>query len=645
MTTGTIAFPNILPRPRAGYGIWSWITTVDHKRIGTLYGVSAFIFFLIGGVEALIMRVQLTQADSDLVTPEVYNQLFTMHGTTMIFLVVMPLSAAFFNWIIPLQIGARDVAFPRLNAFSFWMFLSGGLLLNISFLFNAAPNAGWFGYANLTVGPYALGDNTTFWALGLLSLGLASLAAAFNFIVTIINMRAPGMSLMKMPVFVWMAFVVQVLVIFAFPIITVALIQLLFDRLFLTNFFNPAAGADPVFWQHMFWLFGHPEVYILILPAMGVVSEVLPTMSRKPLFGYPFVVFAGVSIAFMGFFVWSHHMFTVGLGPAASSAFALSTMAIAVPTGIKIFNWVATLWRGHISLNTPMLFAIGFVAMFIIGGMSGITHAAPPTDAQQQDTYYIVAHFHYVLFGGSILGLFAGIYYWWPKMTGRLLSEKIGKVHFWLMFIGFNLTFFPMHWLGLDGMPRRIYTYPSQAGWEGTNQWISVGAFIIALSVLVFIFNALRTRRSGEVAGNDPWDARTLEWSIPSPPPHYNFEKIPEVQHLDDWWAQKYPESVHVEPRPAAGPSGAEDAEPLNGHGGGHGIHMPDQSYFPIILALGLAIFLGTLMTAWYWTALGGAIAMYGILGWSFEPVNEPAPAEDGHQDTNTNDAPSSTQG
>ena len=336
-------FPNPFPRPRGYAGIWSWITTVDHKRIGTLYGMTAFMFFIVGGIEALIMRLQLSRADNDLVSPEVFNQLFTMHGTTMIFLVVMPLSAAFFNWMIPLLIGARDVAFPRLNAFSYWTFLAGGLLMNLGFAFNSAPNAGWFGYANLTDVNYGLGNNTTFWVIGLQVLGIASLAAAFNFLVTIINMRAPGMSFMKMPVFVWMALIVQILLVLAFPVITVALIELQFDRLYLTNFFNPDAGGEPVYWQHMFWLFGHPEVYILILPAMGIVSEVLPVFSRKPLFGYPFVVFAGASIAFMGFFVWSHHMFTTGLGPAATSAFALSTMAIAIPTGIKIFNWIWTL--------------------------------------------------------------------------------------------------------------------------------------------------------------------------------------------------------------------------------------------------------------------------------------------------------------
>ncbi len=621
----------MLPRPKPRSGLWDWVFTVDHKKIGTLYGVAAFLFFLVGGLEALVLRVQLAKAEQDLVSPEVYNQLFTMHGTTMVFLVIMPLSAAFFNWLIPLMIGARDVAFPRLNAFSFWTFLAGGLFLNISFLFNSAPNAGWFGYANLTEVPYGLGNNTTFWVIGLQILGIASLAAAFNFAVTIINMRAPGMSLMKMPVFVWMSFIVQILLIFAFPIITVALIELQFDRLYGTNYFNPVAGADPVFWQHMFWLFGHPEVYILVLPAMGIVSEVLPTFSRKPLFGYPFVVAAGAGIAFMGFFVWSHHMFTVGLGPAANSAFAISTMAIAVPTGVKIFNWIGTLWGGHIRLSTAMLFSLGFVAMFIIGGLSGVSHASPPTDAQQQDTYYIVAHFHYVLFGGSLLGLFSGAYYWWPKFTGKVLNEKLGKIHFILIMIGMNVTFFPMHWLGLGGMPRRIYTYSSESGWEDSNYVATVGAFIIGLSILVFMANYFLTMFRGEKASADPWDGRTLEWSIPSPVPEYNFKEIPQVRYVDDWWATKYPESVHAVPRErpdsarSSVPSGAEDIEPETGdHDSGHGIHLPDKSAYPLILGVVLTFFLGSLMSAWWLTLIAGLLTLYALLGWTFEPVNEP---------------------
>ena len=617
--------------------------TVDHKRIGTLYGITAFIFFLVGGIEALIMRTQLARADSDLVSPEVFNQLFTMHGTTMIFLVVMPIGAAFFNWMIPLMIGARDVAFPRLNAFSYWLFLSGGIFINISFAFNAAPNAGWFGYANLTEAPYSLGDNTTFWVIGLQLLGVASLAAAFNFIVTIINMRAPGMSFMKMPVFIWMSLIVQILLVLAFPIITVALIELQFDRLYGTNFFNPLAGGEPVFWQHMFWLFGHPEVYILILPAMGIVSEVIPTFSRKPLYGYPFIVGAGASIAFMGFFVWSHHMFTVGLGPAANAAFALSTMAIAIPTGVKIFNWIGTIWGGQVSFQTPMLFSLAFVALFIVGGLSGIAHASPPTDAQQQDTYFIVAHFHYVLVGGSMFGLFSGVYYWWPKFTGKRLSEKLGKWHFWLMFIGMNLTFFPMHWLGLDGMPRRIFTYPADSGWETINSWVTIGSFIIALSIAVFIVNYVRTWRREPEREADPWDGRTLEWSIPSPVPIYNFKEIPTVEYLDDWWARKYPESVHAEPREGSpgqpAPAGAEDRSPLNGpdvssYGASaygededHGIHLPDKSYYPLIAAVGFTFFAGSLMSAWWLTLIAAIIMMFGIMGWIFEPVNDP-PAE-----------------
>ena len=626
----TIAFPKLINRPTSYTGVCSWIGTVDHKRIGTLYGVTAFLYFLIGGIEALILRAQLSQAESDLISPEVFNQLFTMHGTTMIFMVVMPMSAAFFNWMIPLMIGARDVAFPRLNAFSFWAFLFGSIFLNMSFFIGGAPDAGWFGYANLTGPVYSPGDGVTFWALGLTILGVASLAASFNFVVTILNMRAPGMGLMKMPVFVWMALVTSILMALAMPVIAVALIQLSFDRVLDTNFFNPAAGGDPVLWQHLFWLFGHPEVYILILPAMGIVSEVLPVYSKKPLFGYAAVVFAGALIGFMGWFVWSHHMFTVGLGPAANSAFAISTMLIAVPTGVKIFNWMGTVWGGKLRLDTPMLFSLGFIAMFIIGGLSGVTHASPPTDAQQQDTYYIVAHFHYVLFGGSILGLFAGGYYWWPKMTGKMLGEKLGKWHFWVMLIGFNLTFGPMHWLGMNGMPRRIATYAEGLGWERTNAVASVGALLIAIAVMIFIINVFRTMRSKQEAPDDPWDGRTLEWSIPSPPPVYNFARIPQVKSLDHFWYQKHPELLHdergLEP---------EDAEPVveETHGGGS-IHLPDMSYYPFITAIGVLLGVvgfmeirvdipGTDAVFPWLSAVGIAIGMYGLLGWSFEPVSE----------------------
>ena len=536
MTTLALPLPK---RPVHPTGVWSWLTTVDHKRIGILYGVTAIILFLTGGVEALYMRVQLARPGQEIVSPEVYNQLFTMHGTTMIFLAIMPMGAAFFNFLIPLQIGARDVAFPRLNAFSYWTFLAGAIMLKFSWLMGGAPNSGWFGYAPITGVAYNPGHGIDFWIMSLQLLGIASLAAAFNFIVTILNMRAPGMSLMRMPLFTWMTLITSFLLVLAFPVITVALIELMLDRFFGANFFVTRAGANPLLWQHLFWVFGHPEVYILILPAMGIISEVLPTFSKKPLFGYPVVVLSGVIIGFMGWMVWSHHMFTVGLGPVANSVFALTTMAIAVPTGVKIFNWIATMWKGSIDVKTPMLFAVGFIATFIIGGLSGVMHASAPSDAQQQDTYFIVAHLHYVLFGGSIFALMAGIYYWFPKITGRLLDERVGKLNFWIMFVGFNLTFFPMHFLGLDGMPRRIYTYDADMGWNLWNAVASAGAGLIAVSMLVFVANVVRSLMKGEEAGADPWDARTLEWSIPSPPPEYNFEQIPTVHGRDAFWAQK----------------------------------------------------------------------------------------------------------
>src|SRR5437867_9858547 len=523
----------LFARPRATAGWWSWATTVDHKRIGVLYGVTAVLFFLVGGSEALLIRAQLARPNGHVVTAEAYNEIFTMHGLTMIFLVVMPLSAAFFNYMLPLMIGARDVAFPRLNAFSYWVFLFGGLFLYSSFLLGGAPSGGWFGYAPLSEQP---GSLMQFYALGLLILGISSTVAAINFAVTIINMRAPGMSLMRMPVFVWMTFVVSFLLIFALPVLTVGLFELFFDVHFGTNFFNVTKDADPVLWQHLFWLFGHPEVYILILPAMGIVSEVLPVFSRKPLFGYPVVVFSGIAIGFMGWGVWAHHMFAVGLGPVANSAFALSTMFIAVPTGVKIFNWMGTMFRGSLKFSTPMLFAIGFISMFTIGGLSGVTHAIVPSDYQQTATYSIVAHFHYVLFGGSMFGLFAGLYYWFPKVYGRTMSEAQGKVQFWLMFIGFDLTFAGFHILGLQGMPRRQGTYPPGMGWEFWNMISTIGAFTIALSMLVFMHNWSKSKRKVKIAPADPWDGRTIEWSIPSPPPEHNFDVVPHVHERDDFW-------------------------------------------------------------------------------------------------------------
>ena len=603
-------------RPTAKTGWWSWVTTVDHKRVGILYGVTAFIFFILGGLEALAIRAQLAQPNGEILDADLYNQFMTMHGLTMIFLVVMPIGTAFVNYFLPLMIGARDVAFPRLNALSYWVFLFGGLFLYSSFFLGGAPDGGWFGYAPLSRDLPSHGMD--FYAIGLQILGIASLAGAVNFIITVINMRAPGMTFMRMPVFVWMTLVVSFLVLFAMPVIGVALFQLTFDRLFLTNFFNPATGGDPLLWQHLFWVFGHPEVYILILPAMGIVSEVLPTFSRKPLFGYAAIVFAGAAIGFMGWGVWAHHMFATGLGPVANAAFSLSTMFIAVPTGVKIFNWLGTMWGGSLRFTTSMLFSIGFVSMFVIGGLSGVTHSIVPHDAQQTDTYYVVAHFHYVLFGGALFGIMSALYYWWPKVFGRLLNEKLGKMHFWLWFIGFNLTFAPMHIVGLQGMPRRIYTYPEGMGWDVWNMVETIGAYTIAVSVLVFLLNVAISRKRGEIAGDDPWDARTLEWSISSPPPEYNFAEVPIVEHRDDWWHRKYTTKPSGQPTPViAGGATVDDDEDDEGHG----IHLPSPSYFPVLAAAGMPILgYGVIYKQLPLVVLGVATMLLGFFGWVLEP-------------------------
>jgi cytochrome c oxidase subunit 1 len=634
-------------RPTNPTGLWNWFTTIDHKKIGLLYLGSAFAFFIVGGLEALIIRLQLGGPNGHVVDANTYNQIFTMHGTTMIFLVVMPLSAGLANYLVPLMIGARDVAFPRLNALGYWVFIIGGLFMYSSFLFGHAPNGGWFGYAPNTEKAFNPAHNIDFWVFGLQILGIASLTGAINLIVTIINMRAPGMSLMRMPIFVWMTFIAQFLLLFAIPVITVALFELMFDRLFGANFFNVKAGADPLLWQHLFWIFGHPEVYILILPAMGVVSEVLPVFTRRPLFGYPVMVFSGIAIAFMGWGVWAHHMFATGLGPVAKSAFALSTMAIAIPTGVKIFNWMATMAGGKIRVSAPFLFAVGFVTMFTIGGLSGVTHAVVPADTQQTDTYYVVAHFHYVLFGGSIFGLFAGAYYWWPKFTGKMLSERLGKLQFWLMLIGFNMTFGPFHILGLQGMPRRIYRYPSGRGWDFWNLFATIGSFVIAFSVLLFIINVLRSRRSPKV-GEDPWDARTLEWTTANPPPEYNFAEVPIVVSRDELWHRKYAEDEHGRPVPRAVPEGAPALEParleMSGNGEGETlevgeepevehepdahelhIHMPSPSYYPLLVALGIPIICyGLMYKAWYVSVIGALITLASVYGWVLEPATEP---------------------
>ena len=601
----------IFPRPTAKTGLVSWLTTVDHKRIGVLYATFAIFFFLVGGVEALLIRTQLLVPNNHFLGAHTYGEMFTMHGTTMIFLAVMPLNAAFFNLLVPLQIGARDVAFPRLNAFSLWVFAAGAIILNIGWLLpSGAPAAGWFGYAPLTSKLFTPDMSADLWTLGLQVLGVSSIAASLNFIVTIINMRAPGLTMMRLPVFTWMALFTSFLLVLAMPAIAIALVEVMFDRHFGTHFFEVSGGGQPILWQHLFWVFGHPEVYILILPPMGYISEILPTFSRKPLFGYPIVVFSGATIGFIGFGVWSHHMFTTGLGAVATAAFSLATMAIAVPTGVKIFNWIGTLWGGHLQMRTPMLFSLGFIWMFMLGGFSGIMHSAAPADAQQQDTYFIIAHFHYVLIGGATFALLAAIHFWFPKFFGRLVDETWGKISFWIIFAGFNGTFFPMHVLGLNGMPRRTWTYDAGMGWDGLNKFCTISAYVLGLGICIYFGTIIWSYFKGKKVGNDPWDGRTLEWSIPSPPPEYNFAAIPKVHARDAWWYEKHhQEEIRKEKAEAIA---AESA-----HGG---IHMPDASWFPLVAGVGMLVgglgFAADHMPV----AIGGLIVTFlGIYLWSLE--------------------------
>ena len=650
-STATVAAPHHVAAPKAETGLWSWITTVDHKRIGLMYGVTAFFFFLVGGIEALLVRVQLAVPNNDFLSAESYNQLFTMHALTMIFLSLMPLTVAFFNFIVPLQIGARDVAFPRLNALSYWLYFFGGIYFNVAWLLKAAPNAGWFAYAPITTKPFTPGLHMDFYVLALQVLGLSSILGALNFIVTIINMRAPGMRLMRMPIFTWMTLVTSVLLVTAMAVFTIAITELMFDRVFGSNFFNTGtgvpgnvgAGADPLLWQHLFWMFGHPEVYILIIPILGMVSEVIPTFSRKPLFGYNVMVFSGVLIGWLGWGVWSHHMFATGMGPIADSFFALSTMLIAIPTGIKIFNYLGTMWGGSIRFTTAMLFAIAFIAMFTVGGISGVMHSAAPSDLQQTDTYFIVAHLHYVFFGGTVLGLWSAMYYWYPKVFGRLLDERLGKVHFWLTFVGMNLTFFPMHFVGMYGMVRRTFTYADNLGFNAMNMVETIGAFIIALATLVFAVNLFTAWKRGKVAGPNPWGAATLEWSIPSPPAVYNFREVPVVHSRLPLWEgdpTKEPGIPHgrleeeTEQVTIAGTQvgtvhdPASDENKMSAHD--LGIHLPPPSYWPIVLAFGITvIFVGLmfrqvpdpLRTLWLVLTPGGVLlTIVSIYAWAFEP-------------------------
>ncbi len=534
-TTGTqVARPEVVmhglkPEPR---GWLVWLTTTDHKKIGILYLFATFLFFILGGVEALIMRLQLAQPSGTLVDPETYNGLVTIHGTTMVFLFLVPVLAGFGNYFVPLMIGARDMAFPRLNALSFWLLLLGGVAFYASIFFEP-PQAGWTMYPPLSDDSFSPGGGVDAWIFLIHLTGVSSIIGAINFVATIHNMRAPGMSWGRMPLFIWSILIYSYLLIAALPAVAAAVTMLLTDRHFGTAFFDPAGGGDPLLWQHLFWFFGHPEVYIMVLPAFGMVSEILPVFARKPIFGYKAIAASTVAIAFLGMLVWAHHMFTTPTATVVLAFFMLASFTIAVPTGIKIFNWIATLWRGNIVFKTPLYFAAALPALFVIGGISGVMLAIFPVDWQLHDTYFVVAHFHYVLFGGAVFGLFGGLYYWFPKMSGRLMSEALGKTSFWLMFVGFNLTFLVQHSAGMEGMPRRIYDYSEDLGVATYNLISTVGAFILGIGVVITCVNVIVSIKKGRRAGNDPWQGNTLEWFTSSPPAANNFDVVPRVRSVE----------------------------------------------------------------------------------------------------------------
>jgi cytochrome c oxidase subunit I len=550
MSSDAMAIPSARTEARPWVEVvHEWVTTVDHKHLGILYIAYALIFLVVGGIEATIIRIQLIRAHSDFVSPQVFNRMFTMHGTTMIFFVAMPILFGFANYLVPLMIGARDMAFPRLNAFSFWLTALGGLLLYFSFLggnglYGAgnAPDVGWWAYAPLTAKAFSPGPSSDYWTIALLISGFGSIGTAVNLIATIFSLRCPGMTLGRMPLFAWLNLVMSGIVLIALTPLSAAQIMLLIDRYWGGHFFDTQAGGSAAIWMHFFWIFGHPEVYVLIIPSFAFMSEVVPVFSRKPIFGYPVMVGATVCIAFLSMTVWAHHIFTIGMSSYANSFFTITSMAIGVPTGIKIFNWIGTMWGGSIQFKTAMLFSIGFLFQFLIAGLTGIMLASAPFDWQLSLSYFVVAHFHYVIVGGILFAVFAAFYYWYPKMTGRMLNEPLGKLHFWLFFLGFHMTFDFMHFAGILGMPRRIYTYEPRPGWETLNLIVTIGAFIQGVAILVFVTNLIYSYFKGPKAGNDPWDAWTLEWSVSSPPPAYNFACIPVVESRRPLWDLKHPE-------------------------------------------------------------------------------------------------------
>ena len=546
---------NIVEQPREAEGaalpskLHDWLVTVDHKRLGILYIATSLAFFAVAGIQAALMRAQLAFPNGKVLSPEVFNRLFTVHGTAMVFLVGMPFFAGMANYLVPLMIGSRDMAFPRLNAFGYWMYLFGGLLLYFSYIageglagHGTAPDVGWFAYAPLTERAFSRGTSTDYWILSIVISGIGTTASAINVIATILSMRCKGMTLGRMPLFVWLMLVISGMVIFALPPLTAAQIMLLLDRYVGAHFFDTQAGGSAILWQHFFWIFGHPEVYILMLPGFACASEIIPVFSRKPMFGRAAMIGATIAIGLLGVSVWAHHMFSVGMSATSNIFFTVSTMLVGVPTGIKIFNWLATMYGGKIRFGTPMLFCVAFLFQFLIAGLTGVMLAAAPLDWQLTDSYFVVAHFHYVLFGALMFTLFGAIYYWFPKATGKMLSEKLGKWHFWLVLIGFHMTFDPLHFAGMLGMPRRIYTYAAGRGWEGLNLLSSIGVIFQAAGIACLAWNIIRSVRRGAPAGKDPWDAWTLEWSTTSPPPEYNFAVLPEVRSSRPLWDLKHPE-------------------------------------------------------------------------------------------------------